>query len=291
MTMSCGCTCGLNCAQPLGTLAVPGLTVSEALHEPDTEISAEKQACATLCLTLGGAYEVDWLRKRLRCGPGVLVFHPPGQPYGGRISGEGSHCFTVMVDPAVLTTERGEPPDLERLNAARRPPPRWLAYQLRLELNVHDELSATALESIVIALLAEVSEAPGLEARSPAAPWLERVREQIEDEFRGTHTLESLARSAGVHRVHLAREFRRRFGCTVGHYIRQRRVEFGCHRLMMSEDSLSVIAFDAGFADQSHFTNTFRTLVGTTPGRFRARLRAPARRMRGTRLRPAAVPG
>src|SRR3989454_9043042 len=45
-----------------------------------------------------------------------------------------------------------------------------------------------------------------------------------------------------VHRVHLARAFRWHYGCTVGEYIRQRRVEFVCHRLTGPDDRLSVIA-------------------------------------------------
>src|SRR3546814_16535137 len=77
--------------------------------------------------------------------------------------------------------------------------------------------------------------------------------------------------TAGVHPVHLAREFHRRFGCTVGHYIRQRRIEFACHRLTASRDPLSEIAVEAGFADQDHLTNTFRRLVGMPPARVRAR--------------------
>ncbi|MGH7500687.1 MAG: helix-turn-helix domain-containing protein [Longimicrobiales bacterium] len=277
--------------QALRTLAAPGFTVSEALYQPAQEIPAQPHAWATLCLTVDGGYEVDWLRKRLRCGPAALVFHPPGQVYGARVSDAGSHCLTVGIDPAALPMAASDPLDLERLSVARRAPPRWLAYQLRLELQLRDDLSIMAVESIVFALLAEVSERPGLEALSPPPQWLERVREQIEDEFRHAHTLDSLARGAGVHRIHVAREFRRRFGCTIGHYIRQRRVEFACHRLTTSEDPLSEIAFDAGFADQSHFTNTFRSLVGTTPGRFRARLRTPAPRMRaGPRSSRAAFP-
>jgi AraC family transcriptional regulator len=281
----------VDCAQPVRTLEVPGIAVCEALYKPAREIPAQRHAWARLCLTVDGGYEVDWLRKRLRCGPAALVFHPPGQLYGARIADSGSHCFTVGFDPAALTRTAVDRIDFERLNAARRSPPRWLAYQLRLELQLRDDLSIAALESILVALLEELSALPGLEARSAAAPWLERVREQIEDEFQNRHTLESLARSAGVHRIHVAREFRRRFGCTVGHYIRQRRVEFACHRLTTSDDPLSEIALDAGFADQSHFTNTFRFLSGLTPGRFRARLRRPAMATAaGHRTRPAATP-
>ncbi|MPZ32993.1 MAG: helix-turn-helix domain-containing protein [Rhodospirillales bacterium] len=226
---------------------------------------------AHLCLTVEGGYQLDWGRTRLRCGPASLLFQPPGQVYGAHISAAGIRCVTVDIDPTVLLGAAEALPDFEPFDAPRRAPPHWLAFQLRWELELGDDLSSTSVENTVFALLVELGERPGLETRSTPPPWLKRVQEQIEDESRQHHTLESLAQAAGVHHVHLAREFRRRFGCTVGHYIRQRRVEFACHRLTASRDPLSEIAFDAGFADQSHFTKTFRRLVGMTPGLFRTR--------------------
>jgi AraC family transcriptional regulator len=221
-----------------------------------------------------GGYQIDLGRTRFSCGRASLVFQAPGEVYGTRISDAGSHCLTVAMDPFMLERSVGIL-DFERLNATRRMPPHWLAFELHLELELGDELSSTSVASTVITLLAELGDRPGLEAGSAPPPWLARVQEQIHDEFSRHHTLESLALAAGVHHVHLAREFRRRFGCTVGHYIRQRRVEFGCHRLTASRDPLSEIAFDAGFADQSHFTNTFRRMVGMSPGVFRTRFFAP----------------
>lgn len=157
---------------------------------------------------------------------------------------------------------------LARLRASRRAPPNWLAYQLRRELELSDDLSFTSVENAVMVLLADLADRPALEVHGTPPGWLERLKELIHDEFARSHTLETLARAVGVHRVHLARAFRRHYGCTVGEYIRQLRVEFTCHRLAASSDSLSEIAFDAGFADQSHFTSTFRRLVGITPGAF-----------------------
>jgi AraC family transcriptional regulator len=212
------------------------------------------------------------------------MFQPPGEVYGTRISDAGSHCLSVGIDPAVLLDAADTLPNFDRWKAARRMPPHWQAFELRRELELKDALSAVSVESIVIALLEELGRRPGLEARSTRPPWLERVQEKIDDEFRLHHTLESLARAAGVHHVHLAREFRRRFGCTVGHYVRQRRVEFACHLLTASRDPLCAIAVDAGFADQSHFTNTFRQLVGMTPAAFRTRFAAPLRQSRARAL-------
>ena len=221
-----------------------------------------------------GSYQVWWGRSRLSCGPASLIFQAPGELYGARISDGGSRCLTVDLDPAVLASADDDLAGLERLRVPRRMPPHWLAFQLHLELELGDDLSSDSAASIVLALIAELDERPGLEPRNIVPPWLTRVQEQLHDEFRQHHTLKSLAQAAGVHHVHLAREFRRRFGCTVGHYIRQRRVESACHRLMTSGDSLAEVAFDAGFADQSHFTNTFRRLVGMTPGQFRGHFAA-----------------
>lgn len=257
-------------ARRLKTLEVPGFRLFDSTTDAASVIPLQRRLPATLCLVVEGGYEADWGGTRLRCGPASLVFRPPGQVYGARTD-TGSRCLTVEIDQTVLLTVADGLPDFEHLSAARRAPPHWLAFELRRELELQDNLSSTSVENTVVALLAELGERPGFQAPSAPPSWLERVQEQIDDEFGLHHTLASLARTAGVHHVHLAREFRRRFGCTVGHYIRQRRIEFACHRLIASCDSLSEIAVDVGFADQSHFTKAFRGLVGITPGDFRAR--------------------
>ncbi|BCH32499.1 hypothetical protein MesoLjLc_44290 [Mesorhizobium sp. L-8-10] len=268
---------GHGCARSLNALDGPGFAVREAAYCAATTVPVEPLQWLGLCLTLDGSYQVDWGRRRLNSGPASLIFLPAGQAYAAHISHEGSHCLTAAIDPALLRNACDTTLDVERLSTARRAPPHWLAFQLRREMELADDLSPASVAHTLVALLSELSERPGLEARGAPPPWLERVQEQIHDEFHRHHTLESLARAAGVHHVHLAREFRRRFGCTIGHYIRQRRVEFGCHRLAASPDPLSEIALDAGFADQSHFTNTFRRLVGMSPGVFRSRFFEPPR--------------
>jgi AraC family transcriptional regulator len=69
--------------------------------------------------------------------------------------------------------------------------------------------------------------------------------------------------------VHLAKAFRRIEGQTAGEYLQRLRVRAACDRLRNSDDSLANLAADYGFADQSHFTRTFRKIVGVTPAAFR----------------------
>ncbi len=259
------------CGTTVRALAVDGFRISEAVYAADGEIPPQARGWADLCLALEGGYLEEYGRTRLRCEPASLVFHPPYAVYSDRIFAQGSRCLNIQIEPKVLRSLTDGDVALDRLTLPRRGIPSWLAFQLRAEFELRDDLSAVVVESHVLSILAELAGRPGLEIRRPPPPWLERARERIDDEFTGSPSLETLARTAGVHRVHLARAFRAHFGCTVGGYIRQRRLEFACRELIAASASLSEIAMSAGFADQSHFTNTFRHLVGMTPGVFRSR--------------------
>jgi AraC family transcriptional regulator len=73
-----------------------------------------------------------------------------------------------------------------------------------------------------------------------------------------------------VHSVHLARQFKRTFGWTVGDYVRRLRVEFVCQQLETGKP-LAELALRAGFSDQSHLTRIFKRFTGQTPGEYRAK--------------------
>ncbi len=62
-------------------------------------------------------------------------------------------------------------------------------------------------------------------------------------------------------------------GCSVGEYVRRRRLEYVRRKLVDLELPLAQIAIDAGFADQSHLTRIFKRFTGMTPGRYRTFLR------------------
>jgi AraC family transcriptional regulator len=66
------------------------------------------------------------------------------------------------------------------------------------------------------------------------------------------------------------RFFRQEFGETLGEYLNRIRVRAAAGMLANSDLSLSAVAVDLGFYDQSHFTRIFRQFTGATPGTFRA---------------------
>src|SRR5262249_58739901 len=83
---------------------------------------------------------------------------------------------------------------------------------------------------------------------------------------------EEIAQGAGIHPARLCHGFHEQYGCSVGEYLRQRRVEFACRQLATSDAPLVEIALAAGFADQSHFSKVFKRRMGMTPAAFRQQL-------------------
>ena len=101
---------------------------------------------------------------------------------------------------------------------------------------------------------------------------LSGVMRHIEDHLDEALRLEALAGVAGLSIYHFSRVFSRHTGETVQAYVRARRVERARALLAGGTMPLAEVAFACGFAHQSHFTATFRTATGETPGAFRTRV-------------------
>ena len=123
-------------------------------------------------------------------------------------------------------------------------------------------------------MMAELARCSSKQSEQGVPAWLDEVRQKLASRIAETPPLAELAASAGVHPVHLAREFRRHFRCTIGDFVRRVRVEFACREIAETDAPLSEVALAAGFYDQSHFSNVFRQFTGMTPTAYRAICRA-----------------
>jgi transcriptional regulator GlxA family with amidase domain len=70
------------------------------------------------------------------------------------------------------------------------------------------------------------------------------------------------------------RAFRRRFGCSIGAYVRRLRLARAVQDVIESDKPPAAVALDAGFADQCHLTRMMKSHLGTTPAVLRHSHRA-----------------
>ncbi|HTT81840.1 MAG TPA: AraC family transcriptional regulator, partial [Rhizomicrobium sp.] len=118
-----------------------------------------------------------------------------------------------------------------------------LGERLLQEICEPDDFSAIASEGILMQILAAF--ARGNEgARRPRCPpaWLRRVRDLLHAQSCAPLRIAELARAAGRHEVHVAREFRRFYGASIGDYARKLRLESAALRLADPRADLSAVA-------------------------------------------------
>jgi AraC family transcriptional regulator len=79
-----------------------------------------------------------------------------------------------------------------------------------------------------------------------------------------------LARVTQFKRGKFNRLFKASFGYTPCQYVKRMRVARAQNLMIISSSPLSQIALECGFADQAHFSNCFRKVVGERPAAWRA---------------------
>ena len=104
--------------------------------------------------------------------------------------------------------------------------------------------------------------------------WPEVLKQALESNLDESQSITQLSDQLAMHRVSLARGFRKIYGLSPIQFRNYARVMTALNDLATSGKSLAAIAYNAGFADQSHLTRTLRSLAGCTPAGFRKLLEA-----------------
>jgi AraC-like DNA-binding protein len=104
-------------------------------------------------------------------------------------------------------------------------------------------------------------------------PAVERARAYLQDRPTQSVTLPEVGAVAGVTISHLVRSFSRAVGLPPRSYHAQVRLA-RARRLLAEGKSATWVAYECGFADQSHLSRRFKECHGVTPGAFQAQYRA-----------------
>ncbi|MEU4539942.1 GlxA family transcriptional regulator [Streptosporangium sp. NPDC023825] len=126
-----------------------------------------------------------------------------------------------------------------------------------------------------------------LAPREAAHPVLRLVMDAVVADPAAPHSLDSLARGAGVSARHLSRLFRRETGTTLGHYLESVRLEAAQALLEAGNNPVEKVAEESGFGSAETMRRVFQHTLGVAPTTYRARFRTTAT----TAVTRAGVPG
>jgi AraC-like DNA-binding protein len=109
--------------------------------------------------------------------------------------------------------------------------------------------------------------------RGALAPWQQkRVTQMMRERLFEGISINELAEACGLSAGALARGFKKGTGVAPHQWLLSQRVERALDLIRDPDLSLADIAFQSGFADQSHFSRVFTQKMGVAPGAWRKSL-------------------
>ena len=240
-----------------------------------------------------GVFRRTHRRETLLADPNHVLFFNASQPYRYSHPIQGGDDCTILAvkTPVALDLVGGHAPrDTElaetpfRLGyglCSRRGA--WLHYEFLAlvrgaapMLAVEDVLSELAQEALRAAYESrgtfDKTKPLSSGAMRRQRDLCEAVKVTVNKRIELLPSLGELAQSLDCSPFHLSRTFHKVTGISLRRYVTRLRTSMAAECLANGAKDLTDLALDLGFADHSHFTNTFRKEWGVPPSRFRARL-------------------
>lgn len=139
-----------------------------------------------------------------------------------------------------------------------------------IEAEANDEIFLTEQYLNVIQTIARnySNDIPGNSSlESQYSPRLKILKEYIHDNLGNKLLLAEMSRLCFTSPFHLLRIFTKFTGITLYQFILVRRIE-KAKELLKARQSIHDVTFQMGFSDQSHFTRSFKKMVGLTPRQY-----------------------
>ena len=227
-----------------------------------------------IVISLGGDYSEEYGQQTFGLPYLVTRWRSGGLKHSHRVGPAGSLALHVEFDNQWLLDEGLDLKALDQWSVRNSLESQIGA--LRLFLNVvsesprHDLTHDATLE--ILDGFRNASTAKGTCPR-----WVLHARNMIHDRADENLGLRQIAKEVGISPMHLAAEFRARFGMPISSYQRCLRLKKATHNILWDNQRLGTAAVDAGFCDQAHFCKVFRTVLGSQP-RVLATLRSKVNR-------------
>jgi AraC family transcriptional regulator len=249
-------------------------------HGPADRAFEERHAWVSIAAVTGGTFQYRTQSGAATLVPGALLLGDAETCYEcGHEHARGDRCLAFHFDPASFERLAAEMPGVLRTAFTRAsvpPLPQLLPLIAEAEA-ARDDGDACAFEELGLRLAAAAlilqdrGTLPREAASSRDARRIEQAGRRIAAAPDTPLTLTSLANEARISRYRFLRAFRQIVGVTPYQYLLRMRLQVAAARLRRASDSITSIAYGAGFNDLSTFNRRFRRIMGMTPREWRSR--------------------
>jgi AraC family transcriptional regulator len=245
------------------------LTLTDTLYSPRLRLYPHAHEFACFGFVLAGGFSEQFPVQRLSYTGHAVFFRPPELVHENRVSTSGARCFYLEVSARWLDHIQEYSPLPDRPVSFEAGTLQKLANCLYEQWQDMDDVAPLAIEGLACEMAAQFCRTVRVRRETNPPRWLRQAHELLRCRFKESLRLAELSHEVRVHPVHLARQFHRYYGTTIGQFRRKCRIDFACERLAGSKLPIVEIALESGFGQQPHFTSVFRKITGLTPLQYR----------------------
>ncbi len=262
----------------------PGWRIADVIctSGPRERSFEEQHSSACIAAVTEGTFQYRGTQGTAVLAPGALLLGNHRHCFVcGHEHSAGDRCVSFHFTPEFIESVAASVPGVRRFDftvPSLPPVPELLPIIAAAEVARHDadntELEELALRvaGTVLMLLAGARNR-GQTLRPRDERRIAAALRQIEMQAHRPLSLIELARTAAMSPYHFLRTFRGVVGTTPHQFILHTRIRRAAVRLRRTRDSISAIAFDAGFNDLSTFNRYFRRIMMQSPGAYRGQAR------------------
>jgi len=207
-------------------------------------------------------------KETYHCTAGNLLFHNCQEAHNNIKPKGFTRGFHIELEQSWFNAFQIDHDSIQGSINILNPNMRIQMYNIFKETMLDGRMGSIVIDSLLIELFSQMAGfQESFKRENPS--WVYRIREILHDTRSESWTLLALAETLAIHPVHLSRNFAKYFHCNLGEYIRALKIQRSLSLLPDKSFSLTDIALECGFSDQSHFIRTFKAVNQITPSSFR----------------------
>jgi len=211
-------------------------------------------------------------RAKTLCPSGSIMFTNWQEAHYGAKHSEYASGFHLEFQKSWFRTQGIQIDLLEGSQFLENPKIHFLFAKLYHEFLVSDTYSTVSVELLLVQICEMLGEIKESQTKSIPS-WIRQLQELIYEDT-SDFNLQYLSEQLDVHPVHISRAVPKYLSVNLGEYIRQQKIKKAIPLLLDTTHSLTEIAYQTGFSDQSHFNRVFKSYFEINPSTYRKNLQA-----------------
>lgn len=142
-------------------------------------------------------------------------------------------------------------------------------YMARLSKEPRDKEMTEHLLYLILLLVRKAAEQHATPSHKESEDWAKEIQNYIDAHYLEDITVADISEALHTSRYYLSHVFKRAFGYSPMQYVIRRRIGEAQSWLLMSDKSVTDIAYLVGYNSASNFNNAFQKMIGISPQRYR----------------------